>query len=91
MPRIYPGEGQTPATAATRCRLSATPHALERQLQRGIEDEEIRNIIRRGTRIRVRERTVQGEKYKWIASNQAITAVFFLRPCLMLLKTVMHT
>jgi hypothetical protein len=94
MAHVYPGEGQTPAVAAGKCRLSGTPHALGRQLERGIEDSEIRSVIRAGTKNRVRERagvSQRGGSYKWIAWNRTVTAVFYLSPCLILLKTVMYT
>jgi hypothetical protein len=94
MVRIYAGEGQSPAVAAGKCRLSGTPHALGRQLERGIEDSEIRSVIRAGTKKRVRDRAGLGQRggsYKWIAWDRTVTAVFYLSPCLILLKTVMHT
>ncbi len=90
MPGAYPGEGQTPREAGRRCRLSIKDHASDRRLQRGIRHEEIRDLIVRGTLERVREVSGKGVRYRWESSNRMFRIAYYVRPCVILVKTVMY-
>ncbi len=90
MPRVYEEEGQTPSEAAVRCRLSSRGHPLEQQIRRGIPDSEIREVILRGNRKRFQERKSQSVQYKWECWNRLFRVAFYLKPCVILLKTVMY-
>jgi len=83
-------EGQTPREAGRRCRLQKRGHALRRQIGRGILDHEIREVIARGTLRRVREVSREGARHRWESSNRMFRVSYYLRPCLILVKTVMY-
>ena len=86
----HPEEGQTPREAGMRCRLQKRGHALRQQIARGIRDEEIRDVIVHGTLRRVREVSTDGVRYRWDSSNRLLRVCYYLRPCLILVKTVMY-
>lgn len=91
MPRVYEGEGQTPSEAAVRCKLSSREHPLKQQLRRGIPDNEVREVILRGNRKRSLERKNQEVQYKWECWNRLFKVAFYLKPCVILLKTAMYS
>ena len=73
------------------CKLRPRPHAKKRMLERGIVEEEIRQAILHGSLKRHREATASGPaRWKWEAKTQAYHIVFHLRPCSIMLKTVMY-
>ena len=90
VPIVYPGEGQTPREAGRRCRLFIKDHAFERRMKRGIREEEIRDLIVRGTLRRFREGSEEGVVYRWESSNRMFRVAYYVRPCLILVKTVMY-
>ena len=57
---------------------------------RGVRDEEIRNVIFRGTLRRIEEASEDGFRYRWESSNRMIRVAYYLKPCLILVKTVMY-
>jgi len=59
-------------------------------MARGIRDEEIRDVIVRGTLRSVRETSPRGIRHRWESSNQVFRVSYYLRPCLILVKTVMY-
>ena len=84
-------EGQTPREAGKRCRLEMRGHAFKRQLGRGIREEEIRDVvISRGTLRRIREASEEGLRYRWESSSRMFRVAYYVKPCLILVKTVMY-
>lgn len=104
MPDVYPGEGQTPRQAAVACAVRPSLHAKKRQLQRGIEEKEIRDLIRTGTLTRAEridsssfhqadwEPDSEGltPEWKWESWNRYLGVPFNLAPCQIHLVTVMY-
>lgn len=82
--KVYDIEGQTPQKAARECEVRPTPHAKTRQAQRGISEEEIRDVVGKGSPKRVTDR---GD---WEAKNRFMEVDFVLRPCNIFIETVKY-